>query len=424
MQVTVQKLSPVLMEFDVIVDVERVHAELEKSYSNIGRSAHVRGFRPGKAPRQVIAQLYGTRIASDVAKRLVDETFPQALSERQIQPISTPAIESQPVAPDQPFGYKARFEVLPEIEQVNYDHLHAKRPPVVVTDAQIEEHIEKMRREHSTYEATSEDHVVETGDVVTIDFTVGVGDRIIKDAGAQDFIVEIGSGTLIKEIENTLLGKRAGEQVSAEVNMPSEHRHPKLRGRRVRFKIALRAIKVRILPALDDEFAKDVGDFDTLELLKDNIRTQLSKAEKERIENSVAEQLVADLVKVNPIAVPTSLVEQQAKITEEEILQRARSMGNSPQGLGDQLQAQVRAESEIKVRAGLLMAAIAKSSGINIGDKEIEDGIAELAEQTGKNVAKLRAEYREKQKRDMLIGMILENKVLDLIEAKAHIEEG
>ncbi len=183
-------------------------------------------------------------------------------------------------------------------------------------------------------------------------------------------------------------------------------------------------LKVRILPALDDEFAKDVGDFDTLELLKDNIRTQLSKAEKERIENSVAEQLVADLVKVNPIAVPTSLVEQQAKITEEEILQRARSMGNSPQGLGDQLQAQVRAESEIKVRAGLLMAAIAKSSGINIGDKEIEDGIAELAEQTGKNVAKLRAEYREKQKRDMLIGMILENKVLDLIEAKAHIEEG
>ena len=424
MQVTVQKLSPVLMEFDVIVDAERVHAELEKSYSSIGRSAHVRGFRPGKAPRQVIAQLYGSRIASDVAKRLVDETFPQALSERQIQPISTPAIESQSVTPDQPFGYKARFEVLPEIEQVNYDHLHAKRPAIVVTDEQIAEHLEKMRREHSTYEATGEDRVAENGDVVTIDFTVSVGERVIKDAGAQDFTVEVGAGTLIKEIEGALLGKRAGEQVSAEVDMPAEHRHPKLRGKRVRFKISLRAIKVRILPALDDEFAKDVGDFATLDLLKDNIREQLTKAEKERVENSVAEQLVADLVKANPIAVPSSLVEQQAKITEQEILQRARSMGNSPQGLGDQLQAQVRAESEMKVRAGLLMAAIAKSSGINIGDKEIEDGIAELAEQTGKNVAKLRAEYREKQKRDMLIGMILENKVLDLIEAKAHIEEG
>jgi trigger factor len=424
MQVTVQKLSPVLVEFDVVVDAERVHAELEKSYLSIGRTARVRGFRPGRAPRQIIAQLYGSRIANDVAKRLVDETFPQALSERQIQPISTPAIESQPVAPDQPFGYKARFEVLPEIESVNYDHLHAKRPPIVVSDPQIADQLEKMRREHSTLEATGEDHVVANGDVVTIDFSVEVGDRAIRDAGAQDFNAEIGSGTLIKEIDAALVGKRTGDRVSVDVDIPAGHRHPKLRGKRVQFKIALRAVKVRIMPALDDEFAKDVGDFATLDLLKENVREQLEKVEKERIENSVAEQLVADLVKTNPIAVPSSLVEQQTRITEQEILQRARSMGNSPQGLGDQLQAQVRAESEMKVRAGLLMAAIAKSNGISIGDKEIEDGIAELAEQTRTNVAKLRVEYREKQKRDMLIGMILENKVLDLIEAKAHIEEG
>jgi len=208
------------------------------------------------------------------------------------------------------------------------------------------------------------------------------------------------------------------------VDMPQEHRHPKLRGKRVRFKILIRAVKVRVLPNLDDEFAKDAGDFETLEILRTNVREQLTKTEKERIENSVAEQLVAELVRANPIVVPSSLVEQQARITEQEIIQRARSMGNAPQGLGDQLQAQVRAESEMKVRAGLLMAAIARSNGINIGDKEIEEGIAELADQTGKNVAKVRAEYREKQKRDMLIGMILENKVLDLIEAKAHIEEG
>jgi len=424
MQVTVQKLSPVLMEFDVVVDAERVHAELEKSYSNVGRSAHVRGFRPGKAPRQVIAQLFGPRIASDVAQRLVDETFPQALSEKQVQPISSPAIESQPVTPDQPFGYKARFEVLPEIANVNYDHLHAKRTPLGVTDEQVEAQVERIRREHSTLESAADDHIIANGDVVTIDFTVLVGERQIKDAGTQDFTVEIGAGTLIKDIETALIEKRNGESVAVEVDMPQEHRHPKLRGKRVRFKILIRAVKVRVLPNLDDEFAKDAGDFETLEILRTNVREQLTKTEKERIENSVAEQLVAELVRANPIAVPSSLVEQQARITEQEIIQRARSMGNAPQGLGDQLQAQVRAESEMKVRAGLLMAAIARSNGINIGDKEIEEGIAELADQTGKNVAKVRAEYREKQKRDMLIGMILENKVLDLIEAKAHIEEG
>jgi len=423
MQVTVQKLSPVLMEFNVVVDAERVQQELEKSYSSIARSSHVRGFRPGKAPRQVLNQLFGARIASDVAKRLVDETFQQALTEQKIQPISSPAVESQAVAPEQPFEYKARFEVLPEISEVNYDHLHAKRPPIAITDAQVDEQIERIRREHSTFEAKTDEGVVANGDIVTIDFTVWVSDRMIRDAGAQDFTVEVGSGSLLPGIEEGIQGKKVGDQVAVEIDLPSEHRHPKLRGKRAKFKITLRSLKVRVLPNLDNELAKDVGDFDTLDALRQNVREKLEKSEKERIENSVAEQLVAELVKANPLEVPSSLVEQQSQITQQEIFQRARSMGSAPQQLGDQLLAQVRAESEMKVRAGLLMAAIARTTGIIIGDKEIEEGLAELAEQTGKNIAKVRAEYREKQKRDMLIGMILENKVLDLIEAKAHIEE-
>lgn len=423
MQVTVQKLSPVLMEFNVVVDAERVQQELEKSYSSIARSSHVRGFRPGKAPRQVLNQLFGARIATDVAKRLVDETFQQALTEQKIQPISSPAVESQAVAPEQPFEYKARFEVLPDISEVNYDHLHAKRPPITITDVQIDEQLERIRREHSTFEAKSDEAAVANGDIVTIDFTVWVNDRMIRDAGAQDFTVEVGSGSLIPGIEDGIQGKKVGDQVAVDIDLPSEHRHPKLRGKRAKFKITLRSLKVRVLPNLDNEFAKDVGDYETLDALRQNVREKLEKSEKERVENSVAEQLVAELVKANPLEVPSSLVEQQSQITQQEIFQRARSMGSAPQQLGDQLLAQVRAESEMKVRAGLLMAAIARTSGITIGDKEIEEGLAELAEQTGKNIAKVRAEYREKQKRDMLIGMILENKVLDLIEAKAHIEE-
>lgn len=407
----------------MVVDANRVQQELDKSYSTFGKSSHVRGFRPGKAPRQVIAQLFGDRIASDVAQRLVDETFQAALTEKQIQPLSAPAIETQMVAADQPFEYKARFEILPEIAEVNFDHLHAKRAAINITDAQIDEQLERVRKEHSTLEGTADDHVIENGDVVNIDFTVWVGDRQVRDASAQDFSVEVGSGQLITGIESALLGHKNGDQAPVEIDLPAEHRHPKLRGKRATFKINIRSVKTRVLPALDNEFAKDVGDFATLEALRNDIRERLSKAEKERVENSVAEQLVAELVKANPIEVPQSLVEQQAQITRQEILQRARMMGGNLQELGEQLQGQVRAESEMKVRAGLLMAAIAKSTGIMIGEKEIEDGLAELAEQTGKNIAKLRAEYREKQKRDMLIGMILENKVLDLIETKAHIEE-
>jgi trigger factor len=178
-----------------------------------------------------------------------------------------------------------------------------------------------------------------------------------------------------------------------------------------------------VLPELDDEFAKDLGEYETLDALKAELRQSLEKSAKEQVENSVAEQLVLELVRANDVPVPPTLVERQMRITEQEIVARARNQGNQVTGVGDELRGKIRADSEVKVRAGLLMAEIAKKEGIKIGDAEIEEGLKELAEQTGKNVAKLRAEYREARKREMLIGMILENKVLDIIEAKAKIED-
>jgi trigger factor len=423
MQVTVQKLSPILMEFDVQIDASRVSAELEKSFSAVTRNAKIRGFRPGKAPRQIVTQVYGTRIAAEVAQRLVDETFPQAVSDNGIQPISAPAIEPQKLVAAQPFNYKARFEVLPEIAEVAWEGLTAKRPKVDVSDEAVNKQLEEVRAAHATLEPLPDGRVIASGDVVVIDFAVEVSGRLVKDAGATDFKVDVGSGRLLKEIDSSVIGSHVGATVAADVAMPKNHAHPKLRGKTATFKITVKDAKMRVLPDADDELAKDAGDFENLEALRAHIRAELEKVQKEQSENSVAEQLVAALAQRNQVPVPGSLVEQQMNITKQEILQRARSMGNSADGLGDELMAQVRADSEMKVKAGLLMAEIAKKSQIKIGDAEIEDALKELAEQAGKPVAKLRAEYSDKKRREMLIGMILENKVLDLIESKATIEE-
>jgi trigger factor len=153
------------------------------------------------------------------------------------------------------------------------------------------------------------------------------------------------------------------------------------------------------------------------------VRSRLEKQAKESSENQLAELLVAELVKKNPIPVPPSLVQQQMRITEQEILTRARSYGQKASALGDDLRRQIEQDSEVKVRAGLLMAEIAKKESIQIGQAELDEGLKDLAEQTGKNVAKLRAEYRDQKKREMLVGMILESKVLDIIQAKAQIQE-
>jgi trigger factor len=423
MQVTVQKLSPVLMEFDVEIDASRVTEELEKSFSTVARNAKIKGFRPGKAPRQVIAQVFGPRIAADVAQRLVDETFPKAISEQKLQPVSAPSIEPQKVLADQPFAYKARFEVLPEIAEVSWEGLTAKRAKIEVSEDAIQEQLERMRREHSTLEPVADSRELAAPDVVTIDFVVKAGTKVIPEAGTQGFQVELGAGRLLKEIEQAVIGKKVGDVVSVDVPMPKNHPHPKLKGKTATFEITLKEAKTRVLPNADDELAKDAGDFENLDALKAHIRAELEKAQKEQSENSVAEQLVAALVQKNEVAVPSSLVEQQMRITEQEILQRARMNGNDARGLGDELRGQVRADSEMKVKAGLLMAEIAKKSQIKIGEPEIEEALKELAEQSGKPVAKVRAEYADSKRREMLIGMILENKVLDLIEAKATIEE-
>lgn len=423
MQVQLQKLSPVLVELDVQVAADRVKDEIDKAFAAVAKNARVRGFRPGKAPRKVLAHMFGARIAADVAQRLVDETFPQAVSKENVQPVSSPAIEPQKVEENKPFSYKARFEIVPFIESVKYDGLEAKRPKIEVKDEQIAEELERLRREHSTLEPPKTERGAAKGDQVTIDFSIEVDGKVIEDAGATDFPSELGAGVLLGPIDEALTGKKVGDAAEASVEMPAQHPHPKLKGKTAVFKLTLKELKERVLPALDDEFAKDLGEFDTLADLKKDITTRIEKQLKENADNAVAEQLVVELVKANPIPLPPSLVERQMQLTQQEIMSQARRQGQSVSGLGDELRQKIQADSEVKVRAGLLMAEIAKKESIKIGDAEIEEGLAELAEQSGKNVAKLRAEYRDPKKREMLIGMILENKVLDIIEAKAKIED-
>lgn len=423
MQVTLNKLSPVLVELEVQVEANRVAEELTRAYQSLAKSAKVRGFRPGKAPVKVLRSLFGGRVAADVAQRLVDETFPQAVTDQKVQTVSQPQIETQKVAENAPFSYKARVEIVPEIAKVDFDKLEAKRPKVDVKPEAIDAELEKLRHSHATLEAPKEPRKAGKGDVLSIDFTVSASGEVVEDAAAEDLQFELGANQVLPAIDEALVGADVGATVDAEVEMPASHQHPKLRGRKVTFHVKLRDLKERVLPTLDDEFAKDVGDYENLAALRAEVEAKLRKEQEERNATAVAEQLVADLVQRNPIPVPPTLVARQVQATEREVLVEARRQGQTATGLSPELKQRIQADSELKVRAGLLMAEIAKTQGIKIGDAEIEEGLKELAEQSGKNVAKLRVEYRDSKKRELLIGMILENKVLDIIEAAANITE-
>jgi trigger factor len=422
MQVAVEKLSPVLLELAVSVDAERVSSEITKAYNQLSKSARIRGFRPGKAPRKVLVHLYGPRIERDVVQRLVEDTYEKALAGQNVQAVGQPAIEPDALKDSEPFRYKARVEIVPEIPNLKYEGFEIKKPSLKVSDAALAAELEALRKANSTLEPVTDGRGAQTGDLVNIDFDLSVDGAVIEGAGATDLEVELGNAQLLPELEAALLGKKVGESSTAEVKMPEAHPDARLRGKATSFAIKVKELKARVLPTLDDDFAKDLGEFETLEDVKKAVTGDLEKRLGEQAENAVAESIVAELVKANPIEVPRSLVQQQNSITEQELVQQARARGQRG-GLNAEVRQRIAADSEVKVRAGLLMAEIAKRESIKIGDKEIEEGLAELAAQSGKNVAKLRVEYREPKKREMLIGMILENKVLDIIESKSNITE-
>jgi trigger factor len=425
MQITVQRISPVLMELQVEVPADAVKAEVDKAYANLARKAHVKGFRPGKAPRSVLSHLFGPQVSNDVANAIVNETLPKVLTEKNVTPVSQPAVEAGTVSEKAAFSYKARFEVQPDIADVKYEGFELVRPPSAVEDKMIDEQLETLRQRHATLKTPEPARPAQKGDVLSIDFTVSVDGQEVKDGGGQGVQLELGSAQVIPELDAALMEKSIGDKTKAEVTFPEAHPRQDFRGKKGTFDVTISDIKEKILPELDDEFAKDVGQFQTLVELRADIHTQLEKALKDRAETALAEQIVQKLNEANPLDVPPSLVEQQCRMMEQELAMQARRVGQRfTREQFASIHEKMHADAEKKVRAGLLMAAIARKHEMKVTEEDIEKGLAELAQETGKNVAKLKAEYREKQKRDILIGMILEDKILDFLEGKSKITEG
>ncbi len=426
MQITMQRLTPVTMELEVLIPADVVKAEVEKAYLNVAKRARVKGFRPGKAPRSVLTHLFAPQVQSDVTNSLVQSTLPKALDEKQLTPVSQPSVEPGKVDEKAAFSYKARFEVQPEIDPatVKYEGFELVRPRAQADEKLVDEQLEQLRVRGATLVAPEPVRGAHKGDVVTIDFTLSIDGKEVEGGGGKGVQLELGSGQTLPEIDAALVGKKVDDVVDAESKFPDTHASAELRGKTGKFHVTVSDVKERKLPALDDEFAKDLGQFQTLVELRADIHTRLEKALKDQAEAAMAEQVVGKLNDANPVELPPTLVEQQCRVMEQEFVQRARRMGQRiSQEQGQALHAQIHADAERKVRAGLVMGAIAKKHDYKVTDEDFEKGLAELAEETGKNVAKLRVEYREQSKRSMLIGMILEDRILDLIESKATITD-
>ena len=426
MQVNVSRVSPVVVELQIQLPEETVKAEINRAYSALSKRAHIKGFRPGKAPRSVLEKLFAPQVANDVTNTLVQNSLNQAIAAENVTPINQPNVQPESLPQvGNAFSYKARFEVQPELGEVKYEGFEVERPSSEVEDKTVDEEIESLRARNAQLKAPEPARPAKTGDVATIDFVLTVEGEEVKDGGGSGVQLELGTGQALPEIDAVLMGAEVGAKVECKTTFPEGHPRTDFRGKEGTFAITLTDLKEKVLPELDDEFAKDLGaSFTTLVELRVDIFEKLKKAMKDRADQAVAEQLVLKLNDANPCEVPPSLVEAQARMMEQELAQQARRMGQRfTQEQANILATQVRADAERKVRAGLVMASIARAQEFKVTEEDLENGIKELAEESGKNIAKVRAEYREKSKRDVLVGMVLEDKILTYLEGKAKVTD-
>ena len=422
MQVTAERISPVVMQLSIEVPAEAVKTEFERAYQALEKTAHIKGFRKGKTPREVLKKLFAGQVKNDVANNLVQNTLGTAISQQNVQPINQPMVQVGTLESKTAFCYKAIFEVQPDISEVVFEGFELKRPSMAVDDDMVAKELEGLQQRFARFEAPAAARAAKAGDLVTIDFTLAIDGKDVKDGGAEGVQLELGSGQLLPELDTAITGAEVGKTVNAEASFGEGHPRADFRNKNGVFTVKLVELKEKILPTADDELAKSVGGFETLVELRADIHTKLEKLHKDRAELALAEQIVEFLNTKNSCDVPPSLVDAQRQMMQQEFLQQLRRSGQrfSPDQ-ARQIASSMQVDAEKKVRAGLLMAAIAKKNEFKVTEEDIENGMKELAEESGQNVAKIRTEYREKQKRDMLVGMILEDKILDFIESKSTI---
>ncbi len=419
MQSQISEISSVMVQVSVEVPWADVERAMEGSYSELGRTAKVRGFRPGKVPRNVLKQLFGPRVIRDVVQNLVEAGLGQAVQKHQLTVVAVPPMESAPeFKQGEPLAFTAKVEVRPKIENVDIDGLSLVRESAVVTEEQVNEAIEQLRQQNAALKVPEPARASEEGDILTCDYKVSVDGTERADLAASDRPVDLSSG-LLPELKAALLGKNVGESARAEVTFPADQ-GGEFANKVGVFELQVKEIKAKVLPALDDEFAKDV-EHASLEDLKQKTRARLEESAKQNSESALREQVVEKVLEKNPIEVPPSLVSQQQQSMLQEYVRMIRMTGQR-MDLGDDFMKTTQENAERRVRAALLLGAIARLNGVKVESADFDKRLTEMAERSGKHVAKLRAEIQGEQ-REVLESQLLEEKLLEYLLARATITE-
>ena len=425
MEVKVEDISTTKKKVTLEIESERVDRVIEVTYKKIGKKANIKGFRPGKVPKAVLEKVFVGKMTEEATRELVNQNYVRALVNQEFRAVGEPEIKDMgELERGKPFTFSLEVEVKPEIEAVGYTGLNLKKEKLLINDQVILEQIEEIRKDKAEIKE-SEREVASEGLQVVIDFEGYRNGEPIAQGKAEDYLLELGSRSLIPGFEEQLVGMRRGEEKEIEVAFPEEYVNQELAGQKAQFKVSMKSIREKVLPLLDDEFAKKFG-METYAEFREKISRMYREHEEKRVMDDLKERIVTALIEKNPIEVPEVLEEEQLRALFDNFLERLKKQGLSLEKIGmtiDEFREKNRPKATRQVQAALILEAITAQEGIGPTSEEREERIRQIAEDANAPLDKVKEYYEKEEHRKSLNTMILEEKVVDFILSKAHIEE-
>ena len=424
MNVHVEDISSIKKKVNVEIPEDQVKKEVDSFYREVGKQAKIKGFRPGKVPRSILERHFKDYVKSEVKQKLIQDTYPTVLTETGLHPVADPVVEPGELEVGKPFQFSAIVEIKPEIKLGDYLGLNIEESREETKDEEVEQRVKTLQNLHATLKTIPEARSVQTGDYAIIDYEGRMNGKSLDEAKGVDFTVEVGSGRFIPSLEEKLIGLGPEEEKEIEVAFPEDYGYKKWAGKTVSFHVKIKEIKEKILPPLDDEFARDIGDYASLEELRSKIRAEIEREKELILGRRLKDRIVDQLIQVNPFEIPESLVEEQTKVLLSDTKSRLSAQGMDIKNLGvteEKLQEDHKEMAKKQVQTFLILEKISDQEGIKVTEEETENRLKEISERAHQKFDVIKGYYEKNELIPQVKAGILKEKTLDFLLQKANV---
>lgn len=429
MSVQIEKQEKNMAKLTIEVSAEEFGAALEKAYQKNKAKINVPGFRKGKAPRKMIEKMYGAGIFyEDAANIVIPEAYSKAAKECGEEIVSQPEISVSQIEEGKAFIFTAEVALKPAVVLGDYKGLEVEKSVIEVTDEEVEKEVNK-ERENNSRMIDVDDRAVEKGDMIKLDFDGSVDGVSFEGGKAENYPLTIGSGSFIPGFEDQLIGAKIGEEVEVSVTFPEEYHAAELKGKPAVFKCKVNEIKVKELPEADDEFAKDVSEFDTMDEYKADIRSKLAEKKEAQAKREKQNKAVEKAVANAQMDIPDAMVTEQVRRMADDFARRLQSQGLTVDqymqftGMtADKLLDQMRPEALKRIQNSLVLEAIAKTENIEVSDEKVDEEIAKMAAAYKMEADKLKELMGDAEKEQMKADLAIQAAVEMIADAAVEVE--